>query len=131
MPSWVALARGAPGSGTGHSSVPSEIADACLWGTGLDASGTRLDEQVREWLQQERTGWVAVVQRQSYPHRALTPMCRLTCTSCTVCWPRALCQWRALCRMQLARATVTARLYGRACLSPPGTTRMRPCICGR
>jgi len=31
----------------------------------LDASGTLLDEQVREWWQQERTGWVAVVQRQS------------------------------------------------------------------
>jgi hypothetical protein len=45
--------------------VPSEIADACLWGTVLDASGTLLDEQVREWLQSERTGWVAVVQRQS------------------------------------------------------------------
>jgi hypothetical protein len=28
--------------------VPSEIADACLWGTVLDASGTLLDEQVRE-----------------------------------------------------------------------------------
>ena len=63
--------------------MPSEIADACLWGTVLDAAGTLLDEQVREWLQSERTGWVAVVQRQSSPHRALPPMCRLTCPSCT------------------------------------------------
>jgi hypothetical protein len=30
-----------------------------------DASGTLLDEQVREELRRERTGWVAVVQRQS------------------------------------------------------------------
>jgi hypothetical protein len=29
------------------------IADTCLWGTVLDASGTLLDEQVREWLQRK------------------------------------------------------------------------------
>jgi len=42
-----------------------EIADACLLGTVLDASGTLLDEQVRERLQREMTGCVAVVQRRS------------------------------------------------------------------
>lgn len=36
--------------------MPSEIADACLWGMVRDASGTFLDEQVREWLQ--RKDWM-------------------------------------------------------------------------
>ena len=42
-----------------------EIADACLLGTVLDASGTLLDEQVKERWQKEMTGCVAVVQRRS------------------------------------------------------------------
>lgn len=60
------LWRGAHSEGgQGIAACHHEIADACLLGTVLDASGTLLDEQVRKQVQREMTGCVAVVQRRS------------------------------------------------------------------